>query len=335
MLYRKLRTIAGRGNGPDRFVEALRGIAIDTRGRILAVGDLKIAIFTADGQLVQSWDTAQPGYSVTVAADGTICVGEEARVELAAADGSPLDTWHDPARLGRITTVAVTDDAVLLGDATNRCIHRYDRRGKFLNDIGKDNKMRGFMLPNGHMDFAVGSGGTIHLAHSGKHRVERYAQTGELLGQWGRFDGVDPAGFAGCCNPTNLALTAEGNIVVTEKAPPRVKLYDTEGKLRAVFGEKDFNPSCKNMDVAVDPAGRIHVVDTAALQVVVYEPEQATPATQPELSGADRGSRPVNGATPARLVADGPASLRTNADGTSLPIRQVEPGATNPPAARS
>ena len=40
---------------------------------------------------------------------------------------------------------------------------------------------------------------------------------GELLGRFGRFDGQDPAGFPGCCNPTNVALGPGGEVVVTDE----------------------------------------------------------------------------------------------------------------------
>ncbi|MFQ5807349.1 MAG: hypothetical protein ACE5I3_12955, partial [Phycisphaerae bacterium] len=145
----------------------------------------------------------------------------------------------------------------------------------------KDNRMRGFLVPNGHLDFAVDAGGVIHAANPGKHRVERYTPEGKLLGHFGRFDGRDPAGFGGCCNPTNIALTRQGLIVVTEKAGPRAKVYSADGRLLAVMGEDDFDPTCKNMDVAVDSSGRIYVIDTARLHICVYAPDKPDVTIQP------------------------------------------------------
>ena len=92
--------------------------------------------------------------------------------------------------------------------------------------------------------------GILHAANPGKHRVERYAPEGELLGQFGRFDGRDPAGFSGCCNPTNVAVTDGGRIWVTEKAGPRAMVYDSSGKLLEVIATRIFDPNCKNMAIA-------------------------------------------------------------------------------------
>jgi hypothetical protein len=54
-----------------------------------------------------------------------------------------------------VTAVQVVDDYVLIADARDRCIRRYDREGAFLNSIGKDNRMKGFKIPNGALDFSV------------------------------------------------------------------------------------------------------------------------------------------------------------------------------------
>jgi len=199
-----------------------------------------------------------------------VYVGQKGQVEIFDESGKHLDTWVDPQRLGLVTAIGLLPGHVLLADARDRSIRRFDREGKPVNDIGKDNRMKGFNIPNGSLDFAVDSQGIIHAANPGKHRVERYTPEGELLGYFGRFDGQNPEGFAGCCNPTNVTVTGRGHVVVTEKAGPRAKVYDKEGSLLAVIADDVFDPSCKNMDVAVDSVGRVYVVDTVRLEIKVF-----------------------------------------------------------------
>ena len=141
-----------------------------------------------------------------------------------------------------------------------------------MNDIGDRQRKGGFDIPNGVLDFAVSATGVIDVANPGKHRVERYTAQGALVSQFGRFDGRDPAGFGGCCNPTNLAVDAHGRVIVSEKAGPRVKLYDPAGGLVAVVSDSEFDANCKNMDVAVDAQGRIYVADTVRLEICVFAP---------------------------------------------------------------
>lgn len=270
--------MSGKGASPGQFTGAIRGIAVAGTGLVYAVGDVAVKVFHPEGDLEREWPTAGPGYSVglTPSPAGSVLIGEEGRVEQFSPDGRLLSTLQDGDRLGRATSVGVFGDFILVGDATHRRIRRYDKAGAFINDIGADNKTKGFVIPNGHIDFAVDSDGVIHATNPGKHRVERYSLEGKLLDYFGRFGGTDPTGFCGCCNPTNLALTAGGHVIVTVKAPPLAKVYDKSGGLLAVFATDVLDPHCKNMDVATDSKGCVCIVDTVRLQIQVFEPFDIT-----------------------------------------------------------
>lgn len=269
MRYRQLRIIAA-----EQFQDSLRGLALDERGRILAVGDSAVKLFAPDGKLIREWATASPPFSVAVAAGGAIYVGETGQVEIFTSDGQLTGTWRDPERLGQITAIGFAQGSVLVADSRARTIRRFDAAQQFLNDIGADNRMHGFLIPNGALDLSVDADGIIHAANPGKHRVERYSPDGRLLGHIGRFDGLDPEGFAGCCNPTNVHVGHGGLVYVTEKAGPRAKVLDREGKLVAVIATDAFDPACKNMDIVADPRGPVYVADTARRHIVVFAPEK-------------------------------------------------------------
>ena len=60
---------------------------------------------------------------------------------------------------------------------------------------------------------------------------------------------------------------------MSEKAGPRVKVYDPHGELLSVVAAgDDFDPACKNMDLAVTSSGVIGVVDPVQRIVALYEP---------------------------------------------------------------
>jgi len=298
MEYRQILTISGKGSAPDRFAEALNGISIDRVGLIYAVGDRSVKVFDDKGELKHHWATGKPGYCVANDDDAAVYVGQAGQVEKYDSIGGHLTTFRDGDRLGTVTAIDFFGDNMLIADAADRCIRRYDKSGKWLGDIGKDNNTKGFLIPNGHLDFKVDAAGIIHAANPAKHRVERYTMVGELLGYFGKFGMRRPQDFPGCCNPTNLTLTKQGHVVVTEKAAPRVKVYaavdgeaQTEGRtvlrpsktspsaraeppaLLAVIGPENFDANCKNMDVAVDSHGRIYVADTVRLSVQVFAPD--------------------------------------------------------------
>jgi sugar lactone lactonase YvrE len=273
MDYETGAVLGGKGPAEHQFGEALRGIAVGPGDRLWAVGDSEVKVFDEEGKLLGRWKTALPGHSVAVDADGRVWVGEWQQVEIFDPDGSAIDTWKGAGRLGLVTAIGFSGGDVFLADATARWIHRYDRDGRFLNDIGDRHRKGGFHIPNGVVDFAVAGDGIVHVANPGMHRVERYTPDGKLLGHFGRFDGRDPAGFPGCCNPTNVTLDAAGRVVVSEKAGPRAKVYDPEGTLLTVVADDAFDPAAKNMDIAVDSRGRIYVADTVRLAILVFVPK--------------------------------------------------------------
>jgi sugar lactone lactonase YvrE len=272
MEYRQIRAIGGKGSAPGQFATSLRGLGVDAHGQLYAAGDSEIKVFDASGRLKRRWSTARPVHSVAVTGDGAVYAGEERQIEIFDGTGKLVNTWRDESLLGRVTAIGFVKDGVLAGDAADRAIRHFDLAGKFRNDIGKDNPVHGLLIPNGVVDFAVDAHGVIHAANPGKHRVERYLPSGPLLGHIGRFHGTDPAGFGGCCNPTNVAVG--DRIYVTEKAGPRAKVYDFDGTLQAVIASAPFDPNCKNMSVAVEKAARgvVYVADTVRLAIFAFEP---------------------------------------------------------------
>src|ERR1035438_3894807 len=244
MEYRQIQAIGGKGSAPGQFATSLRGLAVDAHGQLYAAGDSEIKVFDAAGRLKRRWSTARPELSVAVstdgAGDGSVYAGQSGQLEIFDGAGKLVNTWRSSDLLGRVTAIGFVKDGVLAGDAADRAIRHFDRTGKFRNTIGKDNPVNGLLIPNGVVDFGVDPHGVIHAANPGKHRVERYQPDGKLLGHIGRFHGTDPAGFGGCCNPTNVAV--RDRIYVTEKAGPRAKVYDFNGNFEAVIESAAFDP---------------------------------------------------------------------------------------------
>lgn len=271
MEYRHVRVMGGPDSGPEWFTHSLRGLSTGRDGRLYAAGDSQVMVFDPAGRLLRRWATAKPPCSIHVAGDGRVFAGEAGQVEIFDAAGKLEKVWRG-GWLGEVTAIGLHGTETFVADAAARCIRRYDRELKLVNDIGKDNRTHGFLIPNGVLDFGVDGAGMIHAANPGKHRVERYTREGQLLGHIGRFDGVDPEGFPGCCNPTNVALGAGGQVVVTEKAEARAKVLSPDGKLVAVLGTAVFDPGCKNMAVTADFRGRVYVAETVKLRILVFEP---------------------------------------------------------------
>ncbi|MFV2066513.1 MAG: NHL repeat-containing protein [Pirellulales bacterium] len=294
MTFDYVQTISGKGPRRDQFQKALRAVGVDRAGQIYAVGDQEIKAFAPLGEgarLRGRWPTAMAGRSIAIDGKNQVYVGETGQVEIFDADGKLLRRLSDKERLGRVTAVAISTDELLVADASHRCIRRYNTDGKWLGDIGADNNTHGFLIPNGRLDFCTDPTGIVHAVNPSKHRVERYGLNGKLIGHFGRF-GPRVEDFPGCCNPLNIARSAGGVLVVAEKAPPRIKAYNDQGKLLAAGGTDRLDPNCKNLDLAIDPQGTLYVTDTVRLQVVVFRCHALSePATGQAVTADLEGTR--------------------------------------------
>lgn len=265
-----LKTLAGP-QGEPLFDVRLAAVAVDPVDVIYVLGDDRVLSLPSDGEPGLSFAIDALGWSL-LAEEDQLWVGFDGRVGCYSPEGKQLSAIKAPERLGRITSIAAAGDSLVLADSTNRAVHRYSRDGKYLGEMGAEANTRGFMIPNGVLDLASDpSSGTVVVAHPQKHRVERYAPDGPLVEKWGRFGMHDPSDFGGCCNPTNIAVATEGTIAVSEKAPPRVKLYDGEGNLELVVDQEVFDPNTKNIDLAFDSRNRLYATDPIRRVVEVFE----------------------------------------------------------------
>lgn len=271
--YRQTISMGGKGGAPHQFAQSLTGLALDRRGLLYAAGDSEIKVFDAAGKFQSRWKTQAPVFAVAVSREGLVYAGEEGRIEIFDPAAKTARVWRDDKMLGRITAIGFAGDWVLAGDAVARAIRRLDRDGRVLNTIGTDNNVNGLLIPNGAVSFAVDADGVIHAANPGKHRVERYSPEGKLLGHFGKFSSQDPAGFTGCCNPTNVSVAER--IFVTEKAGPRLKVYGRGGEFAGLVAADCFDLNCKNIPVLAGPRGRAWAADTVKLQILAFEPEAA------------------------------------------------------------
>lgn len=274
MRLQHTRTLAGKGERTDQFRVRLTGIAVDADDNLLAVGDREVKQFSPDGSFGLCFSTRDAGWSVAV--DGqSILVGMQGSVDRFDRNGRFIDAIEEPNRLGIITAIVAKGETLVVADATHRTIHFYVG-GIWRTEIGSEVNTRGFMIPNGILDLAAEvDGESLLVAHPQKHRVERYGMSGELIEKFGRFGAENPADFGGCCNPTNVAALDQDRVVVSEKAPPKLKVFTADGRF-VTQAVGMFDPTTKNIDLAVDRNGRIYATDPARCTIEVFEQEAAS-----------------------------------------------------------
>jgi hypothetical protein len=268
-----------------RFSES-RAVALDSRGTIYVAGDKAIRKFDENGNELGEIKLTDAPMCLTIDTDGKIYIGMTNYVQVYGNQPKLLATWQNLGDAAVLTSIAVSKNDVFVADAGNRIVHRFDKTGKFINHIGakdKDRNIPGFVIPSPYFDLAVARDGLLRVTNPGQHRIEAYTFDGDLEFSWGRFSaGVE--GFCGCCNPVNFAQLEDENFVTCEKGLIRIKIYDPEGAFAGVVAGpeqlveggasrvSEFGPASHagGFDVAVNPNGRIFVLDTIKNTVRIF-----------------------------------------------------------------
>jgi len=255
-----------------------RALAVDPNGNIYVAGDNAVRIFSRTGRKITQFQTTQSPTALTIGPNRNIYLAIANRIEQYTPQGRRLTTWSTDSDNAIITSIAVYHNHVFVADAANRLVLHFDTTGKLLNRIGRkdpDRNIPGFVIPSPYFDLAVATDGLLRVTNPGMHRIEAYTFDGDLEFFWGSFSSAID-GFCGCCNPVNFAILPDDSFVTVEKGLVRVKIYDPDGKfVGVVAGPQQLLPAkaariCETpaqcqaggFDVAVDPDGRVLVLDT-------------------------------------------------------------------------
>ena len=160
------------------------------------------------------------------------------------------------------------DDQIFVADAGNRRIARFAVDGDYVDAVGP------FLIPSPYFDCVIDAQGRLCASNTGRHRLERYDANGKHVGSWGEF-GLSAEKFCGCCNPTNIALFADGRTVTAEKGIVRLKVYDAKGRLLAHLGGEALPAKAAGMALALDSGGRIAALDPVNGRVDFYRLRRA------------------------------------------------------------
>lgn len=251
--------------------ENLYGLAVDRLDRLFVSIDRSVLILDPGGRPIGRVELEQEARCLAVGPAGLMYLGMSDHVEVYNQRGQRLAIWAGLGHEALITSIAAQGDEVLVADAGNRMILRYDSGGRLLDYIlGDGSNGPELLIPSPYFDLLLTPDGTLWVTNPGAHHLQSYSSNGGYLGSWG-FSGTGIAEFGGCCNPTHIALTPAGSILTSEKGIPRVKEYDAGGNLIAlVAGAELFAEGTTGLDLATDSRGRIVVLDPISRAVRIF-----------------------------------------------------------------
>ena len=244
-----------------------RGIASAADGAIFVCGDRSLLEIDRTGAVQRHRDLDSEPSCVAVGPDGTVYVGMTDHVEVIRPGIAETTVWPDLGSQAVVTSIAVVGTEVLVADAGNRMVLRFDTGGRLAGTIGSE-----YSVPSPYFDVAGSPDGTLWVADPGRRTLRHYTIEGKLLGSWG-FSSLDIAGFGGCCNPVHITVCPCGSIITAEKGLPRVKVHEADGALSAVVaGVSDFASGETGLDLAVRQAngGEVLVLVPSRRLVRVY-----------------------------------------------------------------
>ena len=241
---------------------------------IVCVGGKEMKILSRTGAAPISVSLTATAKAVTAVGD-KIYAGVRDHVELFDLSGKTTGTWPTFGQGAVITAITVAGDNVYVADAGQRVVYRTDLSGEILQRFGQRDESKhypGLILPSPHLDVALHDG-LLWINNPGQHELEGFDSSGNMVRHWGAA-GMTIEKFAGCCNPTDFAIFADGRFVTSEKGVPRVKIYSSEGQLQSVVGGPDiFGADVGGMDLSIDAAGRVWVAENARGIIRVFEPK--------------------------------------------------------------
>lgn len=159
-------------------------------------------------------------------------------------------------------------DALLYFDTEGQVLelrpreHRVLVRGAELVTLGGFG--RGATELNGPTALALGTAGRVYVVDRGNHRVQVYLRDGTHVGQVGRAGSEDGQ----LLYPAGVCVDARGMLWVADSRNHRLQVFSAEGEWLGTVGAGELQMP---RSLAAGPDGRIHVVDSAAAQVVVYD----------------------------------------------------------------
>ena len=213
----------------------------------------------------------------SISQGGTSDPYEKGMVKL-AYDTVIGSTGANPGELNAPRGVAVAPDGTLyVADSRNNRIQHLTTDGKVLQtwgtfaDIAKGQAPGGtFFEPWG---IAVGLDGSVYVADTWNHRVEKFSADGNFIKMWGIFGQAEkPDAFWG---PRTIAIDAKGRIFVMDTGNKRIAIFDPDGQALGSYGTAGLNPGQfdEPVGMAFDRAGNLYVADTWNQRIQVFQPD--------------------------------------------------------------
>ena len=196
----------------------------------------------------------------------------------------------EPGQFQAPRSVAIAKDgSFFVADSGNHRIQHLDPEGKVIKVWGSYGE--GQNATNGTFNepwsIAIGPDGSVFVADTWNHRIQKFTPNGEFIKTWGRFGQAEShESFWG---PRDVTIDAKGRVFITDTGNKRIVVFDTDGKYITEFGGAGMEPGKfdEPVGVRIDSEGRVYVTDAWNQRIQSFtesSPNVFTPLKQWEVS---------------------------------------------------
>jgi len=191
----------------------------------------RLHLFIRNDVLAQMWDYGAAPVTQTETVTDPYA---QALVPLA-----PDFSLGNPGEMNAPRDVAIASDgSIYISDSRNNRIIHMTSEGEVISAWGEFGNVESNQAQGGTFNepwgVAVAPDGSVYVADTWNHRVQKFTADGEFVTMWGRFGGAEQQdGFWG---PRDVVVGSNGWVYVTDTGNKRVTVYDGDGRFMTQFG---------------------------------------------------------------------------------------------------
>ncbi|HET6823800.1 MAG TPA: NHL repeat-containing protein, partial [Anaerolineales bacterium] len=175
------------------------------------------------------------------------------------------------------------NEDIYVADSRNHRILHIAADGSLLHEWGTFADNASLSAPTGTFNepwgVAVGPDGSVYVADTWNHRVQKFTEDGEPVTTWGQYGQPfpeDPASKSYFWGPRGIAVDSQGRVFIADTGNKRIAVFDEEGNFLTEFGTAGLDPGQFDEPVGVAAAadGTVYVTDTWNQRIQSFTPNE-------------------------------------------------------------
>ncbi len=206
-------------------------------------------------------------YGVAATAEEVVADPYEGKQIMVTADRIFGAIGTEPGQFQKPHGIAIAPDgSIYIADSNNHRIQHLDAQGNVLYVWGSFADVSKGPAPGGTFyepwGIAVAPDGSVYVADTWNHRIQKFTPEGEFITMWGYFgQGEAPDALWG---PRDVVVALDGRVFVSDTGNKRIVIYDANGSSITEFGEAGLQAGQfdEPVGLALSPDGLLFVADT-------------------------------------------------------------------------